>query len=216
MMKTAFWGLGILLILPVGAVAAQSQAAPQDMSPSSASSSSLAEAARRTREAKKDQNTPPRVWNNDTIPKAGDEISVVGPSSSANSNGAGATADSSANAGANNAAAKAEGAGTPNSQSRSALDSQLTNAKEKLATIKTDLDILQRTYTLDSQMYYGKPDYSTDKEGAAKLKDEQVQIDAKQQEMDDQQKKIDELEAEQAKLGPANGPEPPADNEESK
>lgn len=214
-MKTAYWGLGVLLTLPLSSVAAQSQAAPQDVSASS-TSSSLVEAARRARESKKDQATPPRVWNNDTIPKAGDEISVVGPSAASSSNSA-TSPDNPASSGtpANGASAKGQDAGTSGSKSRSALESQITNAKEKLATIKTDLDILQRTYTLDSQMYYGKPDYSTDKEGAAKLKDEQDQIAAKQQEMDNQQKKIDDLEAEEAKLGPASGTEP-ASSEESK
>lgn len=214
-MKIAYWGLGILLTLPLSSIAAQSQAAPQDVSASS-TSSSLVEAARRARESKKDQATPPRVWNNDTIPKAGDEISVVGPSAASSSNSATSPGNStSSGTAANSASAKGEDAGTSGSKSRSALENQITNAKEKLATIKTDLDILQRTYTLDSQMYYGKPDYSTDKEGAAKLKDEQEQIAAKQQEMDDQQKKIDDLEAEEAKLGPASGAEP-ASTEESK
>jgi hypothetical protein len=220
-MKTAYWGLGLLLTLPLGSVAAQSQAAPQDMS---SSSNSLVEAARRTREERKDQAKPPRVWTNDTIPKAGDEISVVGPATASSNNSAATTDNSPASANAanaNNVSAKTGGAGASIGDKRSALESQITNAKEKLATIKTDLDILQRTYTLDSQMYYGKPDYSSDKEGAAKLKDEQDQIAAKQQEMDDQQKKIDDLEAQQTKLGPSAGTEPassnePASSEESK
>jgi hypothetical protein len=81
-----------------------------------------------------------------------------------------------------------------------------------LATIKVDLDLLQRTYTLDSQMYYIKPDYASDTDGAAKLKDEQDQIAAKQQEMDDEQKKIDDLNAELSKL-PA--PAAPASSDSS-
>jgi predicted RNase H-like nuclease (RuvC/YqgF family) len=158
----------------------------------------LAEAAKRAREAKKDDQKPARVWDNDTVPKAGAQISVVGEApAGADSSAASAAADSSAN-GATAAKSPAKSGGEDNS----ALKSHIADAKEKLSTIKTDLDLLQRTNTLDSQMYYGKPDYSSDKEGAAKLKDEQDQIAAKQQEMDDQQKKIDELEAELAKIAP--------------
>lgn len=195
-MKIAPWSLGILLILPVGFAAGQSQTPPpppQQDAQSSTASTTLAEAAKRAREAKKDQAQPAHVWDNDTVPKASGQISVVGetPGTADVDNsapGAAAPADNSANA----ASVKTEG-------SSSALKSQISDAKDKLATIKTDLDLLERTNTLDSQMYYGKPDYQSDTDGAAKLKAEQDQIAAKQQEMDDQQKKIDDLEAELGK-----------------
>lgn len=197
-MKIARLSLGVLLILPAGFAAGQSQTPPPppQQQDAQSSSTSLAEAAKRAREAKKDEQKPAHVWDNDTVPKAGAQISVVG--------------EAPAGAGTDNSAAdnSANGATAPKSPSRAggedktALKSQLADAKEKLSTLKTDLDLLERTNTLDSQMYYGKPDYSSDKEGAAKLKDEQDQIVAKQQEMDDQQKKIDELEAELAKVAP--------------
>jgi hypothetical protein len=201
-MKIARLSLGVLLILPVGFAAGQSQTPPPppQQQDAQSSSTSLAEAAKRAREAKKDDQKPARVWDNDTVPKAGAQISVVGEApagADAGSSAASAAADGSANA-----AAPAKSSAKSGGQDQSALKSQIANAKEKLSTIKTDLDLLQRTNTLDSQMYYGKPDYSSDKEGAAKLKDEQDQIAAKQQEMDDQQTKIDELEAELAKIAP--------------
>ncbi|MFZ0522400.1 MAG: hypothetical protein WAL95_15345 [Candidatus Acidiferrales bacterium] len=205
-MKIAPWSLGILLILPVGFAAGQSQTPPppphQDAQASSASTT-LAEAAKRARDAKKDQAKPAHVWDNDTVPKAAGQISVVGETpatTDADSSAPAAPADNSA-AGA---PAKTEGGG--------ALKSQISDAKEKLATIKTDLDLLERTNTLDSQMYYGKPDYSSDTEGAAKLKAEQDQIAAKQQEMDDQQKKIDDLEAELGKQPAASSEDTPNSN----
>jgi hypothetical protein len=192
-MKIAPWSLGVLLILPVGFAAGQSQtppSPPQQDAQASSASTTLAEAAKRARDAKKDQAKPAHVWDNDTVPKASGQISVVGEApatADADNSAPGAPADNSV-AGA---PAKTEGSG--------ALKSQISDAKEKLATIKTDLDLLERTNTLDSQMYYGKPDYQTDTDGAAKLKAEQDSIAAKQQEMDDQQKKIDDLEAELGK-----------------
>lgn len=201
-MKIVPWSLGILLILPVGVAAGQSQTPPPPAQQQDAqsSSSSLAEAAKRARETKKDEQKPAHVWDNDTVPKAGTQISVVGEAPTAadgDSSAAVPAQDNSTNAGA---AAKAPA--KTGAEDKGALKSQLADAKEKLSTLKTDLDLLQRTNTLDSQMYYSKPDYSSDKEGAAKLKEEQDQIAAKQQEMDDQQKKIDDLEAQLATAAP--------------
>jgi hypothetical protein len=196
-MKIAQWGLGILLVMPMGIAAGQAQPASQDaQAPAPAPTDSLAAAAKQAREAKKDQPKPARVWNDDTIPKSSDAISVVGQTPGDNDGAAGAPGDAAAApAAANGAAGAGGGAG-----SRAALESAIANAKEKLATVKVDLDLAQRTYTLDSQMYYIKPDYASDTDGAAKLKDEQDHIAAKQQEMDDVQKIIDDLNADLSKL----------------
>jgi hypothetical protein len=207
-MKIAHWGLGILLVMPMGIAAGQAQPASQDAQ-APAPTDSLAAAAKAAREAKKDQTKPARVWNDDTIPKSNAAISVVGQTPDENGGAAAAPGDAAA------APAPALGAGggaAAGGGDRKALESSIANAKERLATIKVDLDLLQRTYTLDSQMYYIKPDYASDTDGAAKLKDEQDQIAAKQQEMDDEQKKIDDLNAELSKL-PA--PAAPASSDNS-
>jgi hypothetical protein len=200
-MKIAHWGLGILLVVPMGIAAGQAQPPSQDAS-SPAPTDSLAAAAKQAREAKKDQPKPARVWNDDTIPKSSAAISVVGQTPDDNGGAAAAPGDAAAAppAAAANGSAGAGGGAAAGGSDRKALEGSIANAKEKLATIKVDLDLLQRTYTLDSQMYYIKPDYASDTDGATKLKDEQDQIAAKQQEMDDEQKKIDDLNAELAKL----------------
>jgi hypothetical protein len=194
-MKIAHWGLGILLVMPMGIAVGQAQPPQDAQAPPPAPTDALAAAARQAREAKKEQPKPARVWDDDTVPKSNAAISVVGqtPSDGVGDNAAAAPAAANASAGAGGGAAAG-------ASDRRALESGIANAKEKLATIKVDLDLLQRTYTLDSQMYYIKPDYASDADGAAKLKDEQDQIAAKQQEMDDEQKKIDDLNAELAKL----------------
>ena len=209
-MKIAHWGLGILLVMPMGIAAGQAQP-PSQEAPAPAPTDALASAAKQAREAKKDQTKPARVWNDDTIPKSNDAISVVGKTPAEDGdNAAAATGDSANAAAAANNSAGAGGGAAAGALLRGALETSVQNAKEKLATIKVDLDILQRTYTLDSQMYYIKPDYASDTEGAAKLKDEQDQIAAKQQEMDEEQKKIDDMEAELSKLPePATPAVPP-------
>jgi hypothetical protein len=205
-MKIAHWGLGILLVMPLGIAAGQAQPPSQDaQAPTPAPTDSLAAAAKQAREAKKDQPKPARVWDDDTVPKSNAAISVVGKSPD---DGAGAA--TAAPTGANGSAGAAGGA-TAGVGNRRALEGSIANAKDKLATIKVDLDLLQRTYTLDSQMYYIKPDYASDTDGAAKLKDEQDQIAAKQQEMDELQKKIDDLNTELSSL-PAPATPPSSDN----
>jgi hypothetical protein len=202
-MKIAHWGLGVLLVVPMGITVGQAQPPQEAQAPAPADP--LAAAAKQAREAKKDQPKPARVWDDDSVPKSNAAISVVGktPDDSNAAPGDAATAPPAA-AGAGGGAAAGAG-------NRAALESAVANAKEKLGTIKVDLDLLQRTYTLDSQMYYIKPDYASDADGAAKLKDEQDQIAAKQQEMDDEQKKIDDLNAELSKLPAAAAP-PSSDN----
>jgi len=201
-MKIAHWGLGILLVMPMGIVAGQAQSASQEaQAPAAAPTDALAAAAKQAREAKKDQPKPARVWDDDSVPKSNAAISVVGKTPD-DSDGGAAAAPAATNGAPGSGGSAAVGAG-----SRAALERSIANAKDKLATIKVDLDLLQRTYTLDSQMYYIKPDYASDADGAAKLKDEQDQIAAKQQEMDEEQKKIDDMNAELSKLpAPAGSP----------
>jgi hypothetical protein len=201
-MKIAHWGLGILLVMPMGIAVGQAQSPSQDAQ-AGAPTDSLAAAAKQAREAKKDQAKPARVWDDDSVPKSNAAISVVGKTPDDSDGAAAATAAANGAAGAGGGAAAGAG-------SRAALERSVANAKDKLATIKVDLDLLQRTYTLDSQMYYIKPDYASDADGAAKLKDEQDQIAAKQQEMDEEQKKIDDMNAELSKL-PAPAASPSSD-----
>jgi hypothetical protein len=100
------------------------------------------------------------------------------------SGAAGGTAGSGGNAGNNKA-------GTDTS----ALQSGLEEAKQKLESLKTDLDILQRKYALDQQTYYSKPEYQSDKDGAAALQGEDNQIQDKEQDVEAAQKRVDDLQA---------------------
>ncbi len=197
-MKYAHWGLLILLLTPAGAAVAQQQTT-QTQDP-------VAEAARRARGQKQQQAKATKVWNNDNIPKSPDGLSVIGPSSPESQ---APSVDSSANAPKTPASGDEKKAAPAAAAQKSAIESDLAAAKEQLQTLQNDLDILQRKYTLDQQMFYGKPNYAADKAGAASLQDEQDQIDAKQQEMIAAQQKIADL---QAKLNAAS----PAPSSETK
>jgi hypothetical protein len=190
-MRIARLGIAMLLIMPAGIAAAQQA---QQQQPES-----LADAARRSREQKKDQAKPARFWDNDSIPTTPGAVSVVGD---ANASSATAPDDKAADSSAKGTAAAPGNADAP--KNSSAAEAELNAAKEHLKQLTADLDLLTRQNDLDKRTYYGKPDYSKDTDGAENLRLEQNQIDAKKQEVADAQKKVDEA---QAKLGP---PPPPA------
>src|SRR5271156_5880099 len=211
-MKIARWGLGILLVMPLGVVAGQQQSSQQ------APADPVAEAARRARGQKKDEGKTAHVWNNDDIPKT-NGVSVVGETPAA---GTGASAGDAAN-GANPAAAPAvapngdAAAAAPGqpaaSEKTGAIAAELVTAKEQLKSLQTDLDIAQRKYALDQQTYLSNPQHQDDVAGASQLKDEEDQNAAKQQEIADSQKKVDEIQARltAAASAPTHAP-PPRDD----
>jgi hypothetical protein len=184
-MKIARWGMAFWLAIPaVAAAAPQSQTASTSADQQTASSPLVA-AARRTREQKKDQPKPAHVWDNDTIPTIPGAVNVVGQ--------APAPADSSA--GADNSAGAPAATQPAPGEDKATLLREAGDAKDHLQSLQVDLDLLQRTYTLDQSSYYGKTDFQNDSAGAAKLKDEQAKIDAKQQEIAAAEKEVEDLQA---------------------
>lgn len=185
-MRIAQWSLVILLAVPLG----MASAAPRQQSQQSNSTEQdpLAAAAQRAREQKKNAPKATKVWNNDDIPAAG-AVNVVGQPSDQSS-----TAESTGAA-----PASTQQPATP--EDKQALEAKASSDKEKLANLKSDLDVLQRKLKLDQQTYYGQTNYADDKAGAAALQAEQNQIDAKKEEIEDAQKQADD---DQAKLDAAN------------
>ena len=189
-MKALRWSLGLLLLVPAVSLPVRAQ---QAAAPTSATSPADATANSDAKPKKA------RVWDNDNIPKAGDEISVVGPAQPA-------PASADANAGANGATAgtNAPAAGAApvgnNDDSHGARktdkDARIEAAKQKLENLKKDMELAQRKYNLDSDTYYGKPDYATDREGAEQLKTEKDALTEKQDAVDAAQKELDQLQAE--------------------
>ncbi len=67
--------------------------------------------------------------------------------------------------------------------------------KKLLATALSELDIMQRKAALDSDSYYSKTDYESDKEGKANLDAEAQQISEKKQAVDELKARVAELQA---------------------
>lgn len=194
----AKWVAVLLLASPPRLAAAQqpahaqpSQKQSQAQEDRQAERDPLAEAARRAREQKKEQPRAAKVWDNDNLPKTPGTISVVGE---------GSVPDNAEKAGAQNATPAETAKSAPKNaaaveEQKAALEKELAQAKAHLKSVMTDLDIASRTYQLDQQTFYSNPNYSSDTQGANKLKNEQSEIDAKKQEVDDLQKNVDNLTA---------------------
>ena len=185
-MSITRWNPALLIVLsiviPAGIPVGFAAAHPQD--------DALADAARKAQAEKKSQPTPQKVWTTDDIPNTPGAISIVGTVTPAPTTDKGAGATGKPASGSNKPAS------TSSKRSRATIQAELDSAKLDLNTATTDLDILTRKRTLDSQSYYGKPNYAADTQGAAQLQDEQDEIDAKKQQVDDAQKKVTDLQAE--------------------
>ena len=129
----------ILLLAAYGAAAQQSQSAPPENPPAqSQPTPSLADAARKSREAKKPETKTSKVFTNDNLPSSA-EVNVVGAESAADNTGAPAVAN----------------AKKPSlAQEEQAWRGRFTAARAKLDRDQATLDILQREMSNLQLNYY--------------------------------------------------------------
>ena len=177
--------VGLFLTGLCGTARAQSQG---DSAPS------VAEAARKARELKKENAKPARTITNDDLPTgpAGDVANgAVSPTPAANGDEA---ATPTANEGGEKkpaAAANDEQA----KQKKAEHAAELERAKKQLATALSELDIMQRKLALDNDSYYSKTDYASDKDGKANLDAEAQQINEKKQAVEELKARVAELQS---------------------
>jgi hypothetical protein len=149
-------------------------------------SQSVAEAARRAREKKKDAAKSTKVITDETLDvKKGDVQSAVAEEPKI------AGAPDTKGQAANGASAAAN----PSTQAArdEKLKKEVTAVKEQLKEALGDLDLLQRENRLDQDAYYSKANYAGDTAGKQKLDDEQQQISDKRQEVERLKAKLADL-----------------------
>jgi len=129
----------ILLLAAYGAAAQQSQSAPPENPPAqSQPTPSLADAARKSREAKKPETKTSKVFTNDNLPSSA-EVNVVGAEPAADNAGAPAVAN-----------AKKQSL----AQEEQAWRGRFAAARAKLDRDQATLDILQREMSNLQLNYY--------------------------------------------------------------
>lgn len=158
---------------------------PQDSQ--SQQSSSVADAARRAK-LKKNSAKASKVIDDDNLSSnlktGGADVTNVGASAAATVN-PDATAKPDATTGDQPAPEQADQtAAKQDVQDAAGQDAEIATVKALVAQTEKELDLLKRGFALDSEAYYSKADYSSDKAGKAKLDGEQQQIADKQQELD--------------------------------
>jgi hypothetical protein len=183
----ALFALGVLAATTVPARAQQDPGAP-----------AVAQSARRAREQKAAAAHPAQVWTNDNIPTTPRSINVIGQAESATPSGE-AVPEKPADAGAAPAAGPEakpadSDADKDKEMERGGAEAELTEARARLESLKTDYDLLERTYVLDQQTYYGKPGFASDKEGKDHLDAEERDLAAKRDEVKQAEQKVQELE----------------------
>ena len=166
-------------------------------------SQSVAEAARRAREKKKDSTKTTKVITDDTLDvKKSDVQSAVAEEPRI----AGAE-DTKAQAapGTRNGAPADAATQAAKDEKREKLKKQLTELKEQIKQSLMDLDLLQRENRLDQDAYYSQPNYGNDTAGKQKLDDEKQQISEKQQEVARLKAKLADL---QREMGESSSSQP--------
>ena len=160
-MNIARWAFTVSLTTFMLAPLAARSALAQDQD------NSVAAAARRAQEQKKDQAKAAHVYDNDSLPSKG-VVNVVGqePAAGSSSQAAGST---------QSVAPKP----APSAKEVAGLNADLDKAKQRVADLKADLDVVQRKYALDQSTYLSNPNHSSDRAGAASLDSEKSDIDAK-------------------------------------
>ena len=156
-------------------------------------SQSVAEAARRAREKKKDATKPTKVITDETLDvKKGDVQSAVAEEPKL---------PGAPEAQAQTPAAAQAAAGVNAADKDEKLRKEITEVKEQIKQALIDLDLLQREYRLDQDTYYSKPNYGADTAGKQKLDEEKQQISDKQDEVARLKEKLAGL---QKSLGESN------------
>jgi glucose/arabinose dehydrogenase len=184
----------LLLFLPTAGAQSQSD------------NTSVAEAARRAREQKKNAAKPVRTLTNDDLPAASPSPAAVSApaADAATSGGAQPEAGKAA-------PAKAEPTGQTeeSSKKRARMEAALAQAKAEFVRAQGELDVLERKAVLDSDAFYAKTDYARDTEGQARLDTDAQQVNNKKSQVNDLKAKVAALQAELGEAAEADKPSQP-------
>lgn len=164
---------------------------PAQSQPAATKGDSLADAARKAREAQKTAPKAAKVFTNDNIPTSSSGVSVVGNSSAAPAGESAASGTSDANA--------AAGA---DKNDEATWRKKFADARRKIDQDSAELSIMQREYSELNVQYYPDPTkalmQSVDRTDLIK---KQNAIDAKQKELDADKQALSDLEDELRKAG---------------
>ena len=157
---------------------------------------SVAAAARKARELKKNAAKPAPTLTNDDLPAATPAGGRPAAAQAEQAAGDETKPAESALAPAGGKSADATADQEKRAQKKSDAEAALKQAKADLAQSEGELNVLKRKQTLDSDSYYSKTDYLQDTEGQAALDADAREISGKKSQVEALKTKIAELQAE--------------------
>jgi len=167
----------------------------------------VAEAARRSRDARKNAAKPVKTLTNDNLPAAPATAAAAaeGTTSATAADTSAAPASAAAPKEApSDAATKAE----QEKQAKAKIKAELERVKKDLAVAEHELDVLERKAVLDSDAFYSKANYAADTVGKAALDADAEQINEKKISVEELRARIAELQAMAADVAPESNKNP--------
>jgi hypothetical protein len=185
--------LRVLVLFLLATALPGSYVAAQD----SQDATSVAEAARRSRQQKQAAAKPSQVVTNDSLPPA---------PTAANGAVSGAAPSSGTTAADSNDA--------DSSEDGSAKNSEIAALKQEIKQKEESVNLLKRQFALDQDAFYSKADYQHDNAGQQKLDDEQAKVAKAQSELDALNGKLTSLAGADALKEPAPASTPATTSEQ--
>jgi type I restriction-modification system DNA methylase subunit len=161
--------------------AASPKGQSQDQQSSASQTQSIADAARKSREAAKNATKPSKVITDDDLDKGNIKPGAQGVTMDAPAQLE--TQPPSAEAVAE-AAATPSAAPDPATVAAASDDPAIAKLKESIANSEKDAELARRDLALQQDTFFSNPDYEHDTAGKAKLDALQQQLNDKQQEID--------------------------------
>jgi hypothetical protein len=190
--------LSVVLFTACVALPCVAEAQPQDSQTQQVQS--IADAARRSREQKKNARKQSRVISNEDLDteyfKSGQEGLYLAAPTTSKTEGLSASGAVTTDA-ADQAAPSANKEPRPkdvDSEEAVAEDAEIAKLKEEIAEAEEDLKWQQRELALNQDTVYSNPNYTDLKTGKAKLDSEQQRINERQQEIEGLKAHLAELE----------------------
>ena len=160
----------------------------------SASGQSVADAAKRARDQKKQEPATGKVWTNENVPTTGNGVSVVGepPAPATTESGEQSSDAVAADKDKTPGAAKAM---TPEevAKKRADLQAQLEGARKDQERLEKELDLAKRDLGLQTQQAYTNPQAMSDGSAQTQIAPFRAVVDSKTTELDAAKAKIAEL-----------------------
>ena len=189
------FGLGSLAVFSAAAFFSPAlRAQSQDNAPS------VAEAARKAKEQKKTTPKQSHVITEDTLslrPASADTGAAPPPGTVINTTPVMPSTETPAShkdASAESTKSAESSASAPTDAKKAEEQAaEIAKAKEMLAQLQSELDLLKRQLALNSETYYSNPDYAHDTNGKSKLDDLQKAIGDKQISVQELKQQLEEL-----------------------